>query len=86
MQKDDEIVTFETYYDLMLAEIIRAKLEANGIDCFIADESLGALFPVFDNGSGGVKIKVFARDVDKCKAIIAADTELPNDEDIEAEK
>jgi hypothetical protein len=86
MQNNDEIVTFETYYDLMLAEIIRAKLEANGIDCFITDESLGSLFPVFDNGGGGVKIKVFARDLEKCKQIIAADTELPNDEDIETEK
>ena len=86
MQKDDDIVTFETYYDLMLAEIIRAKLEANGIDCFITDESLGALFPVFDNGAGGVKIKVFARDLERCKQIVAADTELPSDEDIETEK
>ena len=86
MQKDDDIVTFETYYDLMLAEIIRAKLEANGIDCFITDESLGALFPVFDNGSGGVKIKVFGRDLEKCREIIATDTELPNDENIETEK
>ncbi|MDB5142794.1 MAG: hypothetical protein JWQ66_1507 [Mucilaginibacter sp.] len=86
MQKEDDIVTFETYYDLMLAEIIRAKLEANGIDCFITDESLGALFPVIDNGSGGIKIKVFARDLEKCREIIAADTELPNDDDIETEK
>jgi hypothetical protein len=86
MQKDDDIVTFETYYDLMLAEIIRAKLDANGIACFITDESLGALFPVFDNGAGGIKIKVFARDLERCREIVAADTELPNDEDIETEK
>jgi hypothetical protein len=82
MQKEDDIVTFETYYNLMLAEIIRAKLEANGIQCFITDESLGSLFPVFDNGAGGIKIKVFARDLEKCREIVANDTNLPPDEDV----
>ena len=85
MQKEDDIVTFETYYDLMLAEIIRAKLDANGIPCFVTDESLGALFPVFNNGAGGIKIKVFAHDLEKCREIVAEDTTLPPDEDITPE-
>jgi putative signal transducing protein len=43
MNSEEEIVTFETYYNPMLAEIIRTRLEANGIPCFLADESLGVL-------------------------------------------
>ena len=54
MEKDGQIVTFETYYNTMLAEIVRAKLEANGIPCFIADESLGVLYPVYNQGGGGI--------------------------------
>ena len=35
---DDKIVTLDIFYDPMLAEIIRGRLAANGIDCFIADD------------------------------------------------
>jgi len=81
MQKEDEIVTFETYYNIMEAEIIRTRLEANGIHCFITDESLGVLCPVYNQGGGGIKLKVFGRDVEKCREILA-DESLPSDEDI----
>ncbi|MDB5137224.1 MAG: hypothetical protein JWP37_3827 [Mucilaginibacter sp.] len=79
MQKEEEIITFETYYDPMLAQIIRTKLEANGIPCFVTDESLGILYPVYNQGGGGIKIKVFARDLEKCRELIAEDSELPPD-------
>lgn len=78
MQKEDDIVTFETYYDPMLAQIIRTKLEANGIPCFVSDESLGTLYPLYNQGAGGIKLKVFARDLEKCKQLIAEDDELPH--------
>ncbi|HTD40918.1 MAG TPA: DUF2007 domain-containing protein [Mucilaginibacter sp.] len=83
MQKEDEIVTFQTYYNPMEAEIIRTKLEANGIPCFITDESLGVLYPVYNQGGGGIKLKVFARDIEKCKEILA-DESSPSDDDINA--
>ncbi len=85
MSKEEEIVTFETFYDPILAEIIRTKLEANGIPCFLADENMGSIYPVYNQGGGGIKLKVFARDVEKCKEIIADDTE-PTEEDIEKDK
>lgn len=81
MQKDNEIVTLQTYYNIMEAEIIRTKLESNEIHCFITDESLGVLYPVYNQGGGGIKLKVFARDVEKCREILA-DESLPPDEDI----
>lgn len=70
MQKDDEIVTFRTFYNPMEAEIIRTKLEANGIPSFISDESLGVLYPVYNQGGGGIKLKVFARDIERSNEII----------------
>lgn len=85
MQPNDEIITFDTYYNPMLAEIIRSKLEANGIDCFLADESLGVLYPVYNQGGGGIKLKIFARDLERCREIVA-DTELPPADDIEVQE
>lgn len=85
MQKDDDIVVFETYYNPMLAQIVLARLEANGIPGFITDESLGVLYPVYNQGGGGIKLKVFARDLEKCKEIMAEDTNLSQGEEFETE-
>jgi len=82
MSKDDDIVTFETFYDPILAEIIRTKLEANGIPCLVADENMGSIFPAYNQGGGGIKLKVFARDLEKCREIRADHTE-PTEEDSE---
>ncbi len=86
MQKEDDIVTFETYYDPMLAQIIRTKLEANGIPCFIADESLGVMIPIYNQAIGGIKIKVFARDLEKCREIVADEPGILPGDDFETEK
>lgn len=83
MEKDDKIVTFETYYNPMLAEIIRAKLEANGIPCFLTDESLGTMYPVYNQGGGGIKLKVFERDLEKCREIVDSDDSLSDSGNID---
>jgi len=85
MQKDDEIVTLRTFYNPMEAEIIRTKLEANDIPSLITDESLGILYPVYNQGGGGIKLKVFAKDIEKAEEILSEESSL-SDEDIETEQ
>lgn len=76
MNTDDKIVTFESYYDPMLAHIVRTRLEANGIPCFIADENTIGSNPIYTNTAGGVKLKVFERDIERCRAILATEGDL----------
>jgi hypothetical protein len=78
MQQEDKIITFESYHDPMLAHIIRAKMEANGIPCFIEDDHMAGLNPLY-NQSTGIKLKIFERDLEKCRDIIANN----NDPDLE---
>jgi len=73
---EDKIVTLESYYDPMLAQIIRGRLEANDIPCFIADENTLSANPFYNQAIGGIKIKVFERDLEKCKTILAEDVEI----------
>lgn len=80
MEAGEEIITFETYYDPMLAQIVRTRLEDSDIPCFIADENLGTMYPLYNNAIGGIKLKIFARDLDKCKAILAEDNSANIDE------
>lgn len=79
MNKEEEIITFETYFDPMLAEIIRAKLEANDIPCFLADENMGSIYPAYNQGGGGIKLKIFARDLERCREIVDSDEEIGSD-------
>lgn len=70
MAREEPIVTFRTYYDPMLAHIERSRLEDNGIHCFIADENVATINPFYNNAIGGIKLKVFERDLEKCEAIL----------------
>jgi hypothetical protein len=83
MSTDGKIVTFESYYDPMLAHIVRTRLEASGIPCFIADENTLWANPYHNQAIGGVKIKVFENDLERCYEILA--TEADSDNDIEEE-
>lgn len=76
MQQDDKIITFETYHDPMLAHIIRTRLEANNIPCFIEDDHLSGLNPLYNQSVGAIKLKIFERDLEACKAILAEDSEI----------
>lgn len=76
MNTDDKIITFESYYDPMLAHIVRSRLEANGISCFIADENTIGANPLYNQAVGGIKIKIFERDLQRCREILATEGDL----------
>ncbi len=78
---NDKIVTLDTFYDPMLAEIIRGRLEANGIACFIADDNTIGINPIYNQALGGVKLKVFEHDVEKCREILSQPEELALSDD-----
>jgi hypothetical protein len=72
MHDNDKIVTLESYYDPITAEIIRGHLEAEGISCFIADGNIVTAQPFYANAVGGVKIKIFEKDLKRCREILSA--------------
>ncbi|OOQ60901.1 putative signal transducing protein [Mucilaginibacter pedocola] len=73
---NDKIITFEQYYDPMLAHIIRTRLEDAGIPCFIADENTLVAQPFYNQAIGGIKLKIFERDLERCREVLAEDGEL----------
>jgi len=85
-EQDDKIITFENYYDVMLAHIVRSKLEDNGIPCFIADENTISANPLYNQAVGGIKLKIFERDLEKCRAILAEEGNLHDLDHIEIDE
>lgn len=75
-EEGDNIIIFRTFYDPMLAHIIRTRLEDNGIPCTI-DDSMMSVYPIYSNALGGIKLRILEGDKEKAEAILAEDAGLP---------
>ncbi|QNR83442.1 DUF2007 domain-containing protein [Pedobacter riviphilus] len=86
---NDRTVVYSTYYNPMEANIIKAKLEDSGFACFLADENVATLNPLYNQAIGGVKLIVFERDVEAINALLVEDNSLnfdPSEEIIDEEE
>lgn len=69
---EDKIVTLGSYTDFMAAEIDLGKLQAAGISSYI-DENAAGVYPLNADDLGAYKIKVFERDLGKCRELLTQD-------------
>lgn len=82
----DRIVLFKTYYNPIEASIVKERLIANGIPCFLSDEHTITVNPLYNQALGGVKLRMFDRDVESAKSILQdEDVQIHLDEIIEGE-
>ena len=58
----NSIVTVETYDLAYQAQFARSELEAEGIQCWLADETLVAMDWFISNAVGGIKLQVAFED------------------------
>lgn len=69
-----KLITVGTYGDSILANIMRSKLEAAGIDSVLMDESLVNIINI-SQISGTIKLQVREEDVAAAKAVLANTSE-----------
>ncbi|MFD3000729.1 DUF2007 domain-containing protein [Pontibacter toksunensis] len=67
----DRFVTIATFNELTEAHIMKGRLEAEGILCFLGDEHIVGAQPFYAVAVGGVKLKVTAQDAEEAFAIMA---------------
>jgi hypothetical protein len=72
----DKIIVFRRFDNLLQANIIKSRLEANGIQCFLSDENMMNLNPLYNQAIGGVKLNIFERDYDEVLKILSTDDSL----------
>jgi len=70
MDKPEKIVVFAVYDSVIDANIIKTKLDAYGIPCFLTDENISSLYPLPGNSFSGARLHVFERDVEMVKDLI----------------
>ncbi|UOQ98609.1 DUF2007 domain-containing protein [Hymenobacter sp. 5317J-9] len=64
MPKPDSVVFLESFYEPMAANLARTRLEAAGIPCFLSNENLVSLMPLYSPITGGVRLHVYQRDAE----------------------
>lgn len=68
--KHNNFITVLTFYYSHQTAIIRGRLEAEGIECFIKDELTAQVNPLYSNAIGGVKLQVRESDLEKAIEIL----------------
>jgi hypothetical protein len=76
---NDRTIVYSTYYNPIEANIIKARLEDSGFSCFLADENVSTIQPLYNQAIGGVKLIVFERDVEAINTLLAEDNSLALD-------
>ncbi|MBF9222909.1 putative signal transducing protein [Hymenobacter ruricola] len=64
MANPDSVVFLESFYEPMAANLARTRLEAAGIPCFLSNENLVGLLPLYSPTTGGVRLHVRQRDAE----------------------
>lgn len=88
--ENTELTTVATFTYPYEANLLKGRLEAEGITCFIENENIITANPFYSNAVGGVQIKVKQEDEERALAIIAEtdkagnefSAEMPTDDEI----
>ena len=64
------LVTALTFDDSVSAHLVKTRLENEGIECFIFDEHINNVMPIYGQAVGGIRIKIKEEDALKAKQLI----------------
>jgi DNA-directed RNA polymerase subunit RPC12/RpoP len=69
-ESEDKIIVFESYDTVMSANLVKTKLDAYGIPCFLSDEHFVGLYPIRNELFPGVRLHIFEKDQARVKEIL----------------
>jgi DNA-directed RNA polymerase subunit RPC12/RpoP len=69
-EQEDKIIVFDSYDTVMAANLVKTKLDAYGIPCFLSDENFVGLYPIRNELFPGVRLHVFEKDRERVKEIL----------------
>lgn len=76
------LITFKTFDNSIDAHILKAKLEGEGVHCYLFDENTIGINPLYANALGGIKLKIDELDLELATAIYESIQKTPyTDED-----
>jgi len=64
------LITFKTFDNSIDAHILKIKLESEGITCFLFDEHMVSVNPLYSQLIGGIKLKINEEDLTHASNIV----------------
>jgi hypothetical protein len=80
MDEQDDIIVFKRFENAIDANIIKTKLDAHGIPCFLTEENLANLYPTLNLLSNGVRLHLFEKDIEWAKEVLKENNLSLNDD------
>jgi hypothetical protein len=65
-----DLVTVKTFDNPIDAHLLRIHLESEGIPCYIFDEEIVSIQPLFANAVGGIKVKIHREHIDTVRTLL----------------
>lgn len=81
-EKSSELVTVATYNDVLHANIMKSKLEAYGIQCFLEDENMSTI--LYTQAFGGIKLQVSEADAEQALEVLNEEQGVAEHEKVDA--
>ncbi len=69
-ESEDKIIVFESYDTVMAANLVKTKLDAYGVPCFLSDENFVGLYPIRNELFPGVRLHIFDKDRERVEEIL----------------
>ncbi|TKC05480.1 DUF2007 domain-containing protein [Pedobacter polaris] len=76
---EDKIVVYSSYYNPIEANIIKSRLEDSDIPCFLTDEHVATIQPMYNQAIGGVKLNVFEKDIERINILLNEEQDFIED-------
>ncbi|HMI64730.1 MAG TPA: hypothetical protein VK517_01755 [Cyclobacteriaceae bacterium] len=67
---EEKIIVFESYDNVIMANIVKTKLDAYGIPCFLTNENFTGLYPIRNDIFPGARLHIFEKDLASVQEIL----------------
>jgi hypothetical protein len=67
---EQKIIVFDSYENAIRANLVKTKLDAYGIPCFLSGENFVNLYPFKNELFSGISLHVFENDVQRIREIL----------------
>ncbi len=71
------LITFKTFDNAIDAHQLKNKLESEGIVCYLFDEYMVSINPIYSNSVGGIKLKIDDEDFESAKELLSQLEQVP---------
>ena len=64
------MITFRVFNTPIEAHMLKTKLESEGIPCFLQDEHIVSINPLYNYAVGGIKLNIWESDQEEAEKIL----------------